>query len=253
MQRTFTTTEPVDLVLEIQAGDVTITATETTETTVSVSGAAADEVRVEQDGRSVSVIGPRLEGIFRRSPELDVAITLPTGSSLAVKVGSADVEARGTFGSLRAKAGSGDIAVGRLTLASRAVSGSGDLRVDRADAAFEATSGSGDILVGASAGGIQAKVGSGEIEVGSISGDVTATTGSGDIRIRSLGAGEARLRTGSGDIRVGVPDGVPVWTDINAHGGVTSTLSSRGAPAVGEPFVAVRAQVGSGSVHLEQV
>jgi DUF4097 and DUF4098 domain-containing protein YvlB len=253
MHRTFTTPDPVDLDVEIQAGDVTITATETTETVVSIGGSGADQVLVGQNGRTVSVIGPKLEGLLRRTPSLDVSVTVPTSSDLTLKVGSADVAARGTFGAVQARSGSGDISLDQLTAPSRAVTGSGDLSINRAAAPLEATSGSGDVGVGECAEGLRVKVGSGEIALGTAVGDIAATTGSGDIRIRSLGEGEARLRTGSGDVRVGVPDGVPVWTDISAQGGVTSTLTSRGAPADGEAFVAVRAQVGSGSIHLEQV
>lgn len=253
MNRTFATPEPVELVVEIVVGEVTITASDTTHTDVSLTGTGADQTRVEQDGRTVSVIGPRPEGLLRRSPSVDVTVTVPTGSSLGVRVGSADVDARGTFGEARLRSGSGDMSIGELRGVSQVVTGSGNLRIERAAAPLEASSGSGDIVIGACVEGLRAKVGSGEISVGSATGNVAATTGSGDIRIRSLGGGEARLRTGSGDVRVGVPDGLPVWTDITAQGGVTSALASRGAPAEGEPFVAVRAQVGSGSVHLEQV
>ncbi len=253
MRQTFTTPEPVDLVVEIQAGEVTITAAPTHESTVSIAGTGAEQVRVEQDGRTLSVIGPRAEGLLRRTPSLDVAVTVPEDGQVRLRTGSADVTVRGRCGEVQAKTGSGDIALESVTGPSRLVTGSGDQRVDRADGPLEASSGSGDIHIGAAAGGLRAKVGSGEIVVDSVLGDVTATTGSGDIRIRSLGAGEARLRTGSGDAWVGVPDGLAVWTDISSHGGVTSGLASRGAPAEGEPFVAIRAQVGSGTVHLEQV
>ncbi len=253
MNRTFTTPEPVDLVVEIQTGALALTATATSETVVSVTGIGADQVRVEQDGSTVSVIGPRPEGLLRRAPSLDVTVTVPEGSRVRARTGSADVAARGRFGGIRAKSGSGDVSVDTVADTSVVVTGSGDLRIERADGPVEATSGSGDVHIGVAGGGVRVKVGSGTIAIGESSGDVTASTGSGNITIRTLTAGEARLRTGSGNAWVGVPDGLPVWTDIAAAGGVTSNLTSRGAPAEGQPFAAVRAQVGSGSVHLEQV
>ncbi len=253
MNRTFTTPEPVDLVVEIQTGTVALTATATSESVISVVGVGADQVRVEQDGSTLSVIGPRPDGLLRRAPSLDVTVTIPEGSRVRARTGSADVTARGRFGGLRAKSGSGDVSVDTVADKTAVVTGSGDLRIERADGTVEATSGSGDVHIGVAGAGLRVKVGSGEIAIGETRGDVTASTGSGDITIRTLAAGEARLRTGSGNAWVGVPDGLPVWTDIVAPGGVTSNLAARGAPLEGQPFVAVRAQVGSGSVRLEQV
>ena len=252
MNRTFDTPEPIELVVEIQSGDITLTAAPTRETTVAVGGAGADAVRVEQDGRTVSVLGPRPDGLFRRTPSVTVAVTAPERSRLRLRTGSADATAEGRFGGVDAKSGSGDLSFDVVSEPSILVTGSGDLRVERADAPLETVSGSGDVVIGTAAEGLRVKMGSGDVVVGSARGGVSASTGSGDIRIRSLAAGEARLRTGTGDAWVGVPGGLPVWTDILAHGGVTSALEARGEPAEGEPFVAIRAQVGTGSVHLEQ-
>jgi DUF4097 and DUF4098 domain-containing protein YvlB len=254
MRRALTTTEPVDLVVEIQSGSLTVAAADTTETVVGVEGAGAEDVEVTQSGTSVRVIGPRgRDGLFRRSPSYDVTVVLPTRSRATLTTGSADIRVDGRLGELYARTGSGSITVDDVTESASLVTGSGDVRVERSAAPLNAVSGSGDVVVGEALAGLRVKIGSGTITVGSTGGGVSASTGSGDIRIHALAAGEARLRTGSGDAWVGVPAGLPVWTDVQAVGGVTSTLTSRGAPEEGQPYLSLRARVGSGTVHLEQV
>ena len=254
MRRTFTTTEPVDLVVEIQSGSLTLAAAETTETVVGVEGSGAEDVEVTQDGTAVRVVGPHgRDGLFRRTPTYDVTVVLPIGSRAALRTGSAGIRVDGRIGALHARTGSGDITVDEVTEAATLVTGSGTVRVERGAAPVDAVSGSGDVVVGEALAGLRVKIGSGAIKVGSTGGGVSASTGSGDIRIGALAAGEARLRTGSGDAWVGVPAGLPVWTDVQAIGGVTSNLTSRGAPEEGQPYLSLRARVGSGTVHLEQV
>ena len=54
-------------------------------------------------------------------------------------------------------------------------------------------------------------------------------------------------------MRVGVPAGLPVWTDVSTvTGSVSSDLEGAGQPADGEPFLALRARTVSGDIYLEQ-
>ncbi len=254
MRRTFITTQPVDLVVEIQSGSLTLGAAETTETVVGVEGAGAEDVEVTQDGGAVWVRAPQgRDGLFRRTPSLDVTVELPAGSRATLRAGSADICVHGPIGPLHARTGSGDITVDGVGEAASLVTGSGTVRVERATAALDIVSGSGDVVIGEALAGLRVKLGSGALKAGSTGGAVSASTGSGDIRIDTLTCGEARLRTGSGDAWVGVPAGLPVWADVQAQGGVTSTLTSRGAPEQGQPYLSLRARVRSGTVHLEQV
>ena len=55
----FETNEPVDLYVELGKGEVEVTASDTTATTVEVEGRDAERVEVRQDGRQISVIGPK--------------------------------------------------------------------------------------------------------------------------------------------------------------------------------------------------
>ncbi len=71
----FETHEPVDLFVENGSGSVTITALETTETTVEVTGRHADETIVKQDGKQISVIAPKMRsGFLGGDNKLDMAI-----------------------------------------------------------------------------------------------------------------------------------------------------------------------------------
>jgi len=88
----FETLEPVDLYVENGSGSVTVTADDTAETTVEITGRHADETVVRQDGRQISVIAPKLRsGFLGGDSKLDMTIKVPTDSTLAVKTGSANV------------------------------------------------------------------------------------------------------------------------------------------------------------------
>lgn len=254
MHRTFTTPEPLALVVEIQAGSVTIEATEVTETTVDVTSPkdAAEPVRIELDGRTLRVIGPKTTmGAFWRTHPYDVRLTVPTGSSLRLRTGSADSRLTGTFGAFDLRTGSGDVTISTVAESSTLLTGSGDVLVDAATAGLRATTGSGDILVKRATGPLRVKAGSGDVTVGTSSVELSAVTGSGGLRLDRAEGGQVTVRTGSGDVRIAVPDDLPVWTDVVAGGGVTSTLRSRGAAEAGQPYLTVRAQIGSGELRLE--
>ena len=84
-----------------------------TESRVELTGRHADEVQVVQlDGRDLRVIAPaRRTGFFSADDDsLFATITVPTGSDLAVRTGSADLGVVGEIGSSRVKTGSGDVA-----------------------------------------------------------------------------------------------------------------------------------------------
>ena len=55
----FESHRPVSLFVEIGKGSVTIVATDTTESSVEVTGRDAESVRVEQSGDQISVVAPK--------------------------------------------------------------------------------------------------------------------------------------------------------------------------------------------------
>jgi DUF4097 and DUF4098 domain-containing protein YvlB len=270
MQKTFTTPDPVVLHVELGSGRVTIEATDTDESTVTVTGPRADEFTVEQSGRNLAVIAPR--GRFFGSDSHAVRVVVPEGSDVSTKTGSADTETSGPLGTVMLKTGSGDIEVARADGTMVVESGSGDVRCHEAGDAVRIKSGSGDIDLGDVRGqtGISTgsgdvvigvahettvvKTGSGDLEVKRTEGDISLTTASGDLVIRHAPRGKITAKNVSGDVRIGIPTGTPVWTDVNSvTGAVQSDLQSMGKPADGQDYVELRATTVSGDVHLLQV
>jgi DUF4097 and DUF4098 domain-containing protein YvlB len=270
VEHRFETPEPVELYVENGKGSVEVLATETAESVVSVSGDGADDTTVEHRGRRLLVVAPRQSGLFSAGRRLDITVTVPVDSELAGKLGSADLSARGRLGTIHLRSGSGDVSLDHVgdTLvesgsggveishvqALRVKSGSGDVRVDHAEGDVVVSTGSGDVRVGDSAATVSAKTGSGDLQVGDASADVSFTTGSGDFVVESLRRGRLTGKGASGDVRIGIPAGVPVWTDLTTVTGVIhSSLAGAGQPEPGADHVELRVKTVSGDVVLTQI
>lgn len=273
MQRTFTTPERISLLVTIGGGDVVVDARDVDTTEVEVTGEHADDVMVEQRGDEVHVTAPpRRGGLFGGRDDLQVRVTLPTGSRVATRLGSADLTIRGAIGEASLKTGSGSIRAASITEDAVVESGSGDVSLASVDGDLRVSSGSGDIELGPLGGGaavttgsgsvridsvsheVAAKTGSGDLDVGEAGGDVALRTGSGSITVGRAVRGQLLARTGSGNVRVGIPSGVPVWTDVQSGSGqVRSDLQGVGEPKEGQDYIELRAKTGSGNVYLEQL
>lgn len=271
MRKTFTTSDHLTVIVELGAGHLTTRGADVDETVVEVHGPRADEFGVELHGSTLAVVGPRGR-FFGIGDSHDVRITVPSGSDLVTKTGSADTEATGTLGALRLKTGSGDIEIERADGIVVIESGSGDIRGHELGAEVRIKSGSGDIDLGDVRGttGISTgsgdvvigqahdvtvvKTGSGDLEVKRSETNVSLSTASGDLTLGRVPQGKVIAKNVSGDVRVGIPAGTPVWTDINSvSGSVASNLVSGGRPAKGQPYVEVRATTVSGDVILQEV
>ena len=269
----FETHEPVDLYVELGKGDIIVNATDTTATTVEVEGREPERVEVRQDGRQISVIGPKSNrGLFGGEPQYVVTISLPSRSNVIVKSGSADVQMDGMFGHGQIKSGSGDCTLdtfespviietgsGDITL-TRAVaelrvkSGSGDVTVAHAQGTSSVSTGSGDVELGATYAPAVVKTGSGDLEIGHAGDGVSMSTGSGDMRIRHASKGKLSAKGASGDVLIGIPAGTPVWTDLTTvSGDISSNLQGTGQPEPGADYVELRAKTVSGDIHLSEV
>lgn len=268
----FETLRPVSLYVELGKGSVRVRATDTTESQVEITGRDADDVLVEQDGDQLSVVAPRQRaGFLSGDAALHIVVTVPTGSDLAVKTGSADIDCRGSFGTGQVKSGSGDIHLEALTGPStvetgsgdvrldkaaelRVKSGSGDVHVEHASATVAVSTGSGDVQVGTNSGPAVVKTGSGDLKVVQADHDVTMSTGSGDFMISTATRGRFTAKGATGDVRIGIPAGVPVWTDISTiTGRIHSTLQGAGQAEEGADHVEVRAKTASGDVILTEL
>jgi DUF4097 and DUF4098 domain-containing protein YvlB len=271
MKQTFPTPNPISLYVELGSGQLDTISTDTDEAVVEIEGSRADEFSVGLSGNQLAVVAPRGR-FFGHADSHRVRVTLPNGSDLITKMGSADTTATGTLGTVKVKTGSGDLEVDRAEGPVVVESGSGDIKVHELAADVRIKSGSGDIDLGdvrGSAGistgsgdvvlglvhkSVMIKTGSGDLQVNRAESDVSLTTGSGDLTIGLAQRGKVTAKNVSGDVRVGIPSGTPVWTDISTvTGSVANTLESVGKPAEGQDYVELRASTVSGDVHLRQV
>ena len=274
MQKTFSTPQPISLYVEIGAGAVKVHARDDTdETQVNVDGPDADQVIAEQRGDQVVVVAPHKRGgFFNSSSDLHVTVIVPSNSELVTKLGSADLVATGSYGSARVRSGSGDVRVEDLGAESVVETGSGDIELEDAHGDLRIKSGSGDVdvrrlrksaVVSTGSGNVTfgitehdviVKSGSGDVRVAEAHTDLSVSTASGDVVVGVIREGKLKAKAVSGDVLVGVPAGVPVWTDISAVSGqVSSTLEGTGQPEDGQDYVEIRATTVSGDIRLEQL
>ncbi|MFN8192960.1 MAG: DUF4097 family beta strand repeat-containing protein [Nocardioidaceae bacterium] len=269
----FPTAGPIKLYAELGKGSLSVRAEETATTRVDVTGDGADEVRVTREGDQVSIIAPHTRtGFLGREPSLEVEVWMPVDSQVMAKTGSADVDLEGPVGAARVKTGSGDIGaellggpaelesgsgdvrVGTAGAQLRVKTGSGDIRIDHADEATAVSTGSGDTEVGSAQGPLAVKSGSGDLTLADGHDDISFSTGSGDLQIGTAHRGRLTAKGASGDFRVGVPEGLPVWTDIyTVTGEIRSDLIGAGQPADDDADrLEIRAKTVSGDIDLRQ-
>ena len=267
----FETPHPVNLYVELGSGRLRVDATDTTQSTVTITGPDADRVAVDLRDDELSVVAPRHHGRFGAADRLDVHVTVPQRSTLATRCGSADLATRGDLAGVALRSGSGTVTVERLTEPGRIETGSGDvsvadvrgeLRVKSGSGAVElgstaaevaVSTGSGDVAVGRCAAAAQVKTGSGGFTVSEAHADLTLSTGSGTLLVDTAHRGRITVKSASGSVRLGVPEGVPVWTDLSTVSGrIGSTLPAVGEPAPGQDHVELRASTVSGDIALTQ-
>ncbi|WP_244930413.1 DUF4097 family beta strand repeat-containing protein [Nocardioides sp. W7] len=269
-EHTFETPGPVELFVEVGKGTVHVRATETATVEVQIQGRDAEQVRVEQHGRRVTVVAPRQRNnLFGSDAGLQVDVTVPEDSDVAIRTGSADVVVEGRVGDGRLRSGSGDVRIESLGGPGVVETGSGDVRVGaalgdlrvksgsgtvelgRTSATVAVSTGSGDVVIGSADGPTAVKTGSGDLVVRETRTDVTLSTGSGDLAVATAHRGRITVKGASGDVLVGVPAGVPVWTDITTVSGeIRSALAGAGRPAEGQDHLELRAKTVSGDVVL---
>lgn len=269
-EQDFETPGPIALYVENQAGSVDIEATDTTTTTVRLSGRDSDQVLVRHEHDRVEVVAPRRRtGFLGGGADISIRITVPAGSELAARVGSADLAASGLLGSSQVRSGSGSVTLAALGGPSAVETGSGAVRIERAGAELQVKSGSGDVTLGEVVGAVAVSTGSGDVEIrgchrpavvktgsGGLSvtdcdADLTMTTGSGDTVVRTARRGRFSVKGASGDVQIGIPAGTPVWTDISTvTGRISSQVTGSGEPEEGADHVELRARTVSGDVLL---
>ncbi len=277
---TYSTPGPLRLNLEIPAGEIEIETGSTDETHVELEALANNDAirelvensRIELigrgDGHEVVVEAKARHGVwisFSRGPDIrfggpDVRlrITCPHGADLEVRTKSADLRARGEYGTVDLKTVSGDIQVEKAKGTTRIKTASGDVHIENVASSLEVQSVSGDLHVGAVRGDIRAQLVSGDVHVRDAGGSISTNTVSGDQRFEAVQQGRAELKAISGDVMVGVRAGSRVYVDANTLSGSTSSeLELSDAPvqetqAEDAPLVELFVKTVSGDVRIER-
>lgn len=277
---TFPTPTPIDVALNMPVSEVTITASDRTDTVVTVTPSnpdkavdrrGAEETQVTFDGQRLTIKGPkpRLSWIGP-TESVDVAIAVPTGSRFTAEVSVGSVRGRGRLGATRIKALTGVVELDETgDLWVRA--GHGSATVEAADGSAEITADHGQIRVGSIADDAVLKASHGSIQVGEIGGDleaklsygdldvttargsVTAKTAYGSIEIGEVSSGSIGVETAFGELSIGVRAGVSAWLDLaSKEGRVRNELDGDRAPEASDSTVAVRARTQFGHITVKR-
>jgi hypothetical protein len=264
---TYQTPNPVRLRLKLEAGRIDIITWDEPRAEVEVTPLGDDQASIEAaqnvqqelrgsgENSELSVEAPSGRSLFglRRGPELRFAISVPHGCSIDSTTVSADVAARGRFGTAKVSTTSGDVSLGEVAGDANVKTVSGDLDVERVDGKANLSSVSGDLELGLVAGEISASTVSGDLHVTSAGSSVNAKGVSGDVTVESVRRGEARLQSVSGDITLGVAAGARVWMDVSSMSGSTqSDLEPDDAGAGGEVDLRIKANSASGDIRLQR-
>ena len=281
--QTFSSPGPIAAVIELQVGDIRVTASDRGNCTVSirprdkdrpadVRAAAAALVEFTNDTLVIRTVKPwqRLAGATKRDGFIAAEVNLPTASSLKATTGMGFVHSEGELADTIVRTGMGDIRldqVGALT----AKSGLGDVTVDRAAGEAKVTTSSGSLRLGVLAGTATVKNSNGAVEIDECGrdahiraacGDITvgraltslsAVSAMGDIRIAEVSDGSVTARAGAGAIDIGVLEGVAAWLEVSArYGSVRNGLAAAAGPEASDSTVEVRARTAGGDITIRR-
>ena len=279
---TFQTASPITVDVDVGAGDISIEASERTDTVVEVlpsdpakpgDVSAAEQTRVDLSGDRLVIRGPR--GWRSWMPRggrdsIDVRISLPAGSEIRGDAGVAALRCTGALGEFRFKTGAGDldveqagsvhirtgagdVSVGHAAGDLNASTGTGVIRVDAVDGSAVIKSSNRETWVGSVGGELRIKAANGSISVDQARATVTVKTASGDIHLGEVTAGAVVAETAAGKIDVGIRPGVAAWLDLGTgFGRVNNELADSERPDPGEETVEVRARTSYGDISIRR-
>jgi DUF4097 and DUF4098 domain-containing protein YvlB len=276
----FDTPTPISVVLDVQEGNVRITASERHDTVVEVhptnpgdtsAADAAEAARVGFTGTrlTIDVCAPRHRGLLGklRTGTTDVAIDLPAGSHVRGSV-TGETRGIGRLGECHLHSGSGDIRLDE-TGPLHATTSSGEIEVDLAVGPTEVTTHDGEIhirtvdgpatitntngetQIGEVTGALRLTDTNGEMSVDRALGNVDGRTAYGSIRIGEVFRGTVSLATAGGELEVGIAHGTAAWLDIDTAGGeLHNELDAAPGPGESDETVDIRARTGGGDIRI---
>jgi hypothetical protein len=276
---TFDTPGPIQVTLEFDIASVQITATDRTDTVVTVIPAdpasgkdtrAAEQTKVTFDGSELVVRAPKRLSIIgpgRNTGSIDLSVEVPAGSAVRATGPMAHYTCAGPLGEVRLSTSMGNITVAEAGVA-RLKTSFGDVRLDHArgeveisgcgrleigslDAAATVKNSNGDISISRVAGAVRATTANGDISVEQAGADVDTKTASGAIRIGEVRRGSVQLRTAAGNLAVGIGPTTAAWLDLNtSFGSVRNTMTESSGPGEATDTVEVRARTSYGDITI---
>lgn len=277
---TFDTPNPINVAIQIGIGDITVTASERSDTVVTISPRDASNARDMEAARDATaeLTGLRLRvraKTWRRfTPHSDgaviVAVELPHASSIDVETGMGEITCTGELagtgartgmgsvnlertGKLRARTGMGDVRVVSVAGEARVATGSGSITIGEVTESVNATTSTGDISVESADGDVDVRTASGAISVQRAARSVRAHSAAGAIRIDEVSTGSIHVRTSAGSVDIGVRAGSAAWVDLNTQfGTVRNNLTQVDGPEQGDDQVKVRVRTAAGDITVQR-
>jgi DUF4097 and DUF4098 domain-containing protein YvlB len=243
----FDTPGPVELKVNIPAGEISVQTTDGNESFVTVEGSPklVEQTTVEQRGDAIVVefhgkhagISIAIGNLSFGGGQLEVRATVPHSSRARLNSASADITLDGRLASLDLKSVSGD------------VRGSAEIE---GDATVKSVS--GDVRLATIGGDLRVQSVSGDTTVRSIGGSLESKSVSGDVRVESVRSGHTNATSISGDIEIGIAAGSNVDVDANSVSGELSSEVPLASEPVGTdgggPTVVVRGKTVSGDFRV---
>ena len=269
---------PVSVQVELQSSCVDIVSSPRADVVVTVTPsnahrpsdrAAAENIRVEQDGATISVAGASRWNPFGSSGSVDVLIEVPQASVVTAHLRYGSLRVTGPVGAVKAKIDYGDAnieASERLDLEG----GHGEMRIGQVEGDADITLASGSVRIGQVGQGLRIKGGHGSVDVVAVGGHAEITTTGaidigtagpvltvrsayGGVRVRDLVRGTTRIEASYGTVHVGVRRGTAVWLDASSkHGAVRSDLASDPGPGTDEETLELRVHTNHGDIIVQR-
>lgn len=281
--KTFETSDPITVEVELLVGDVQIDASDRADTTVEVlpsdprkrgDVAAAEQTKVEFGGGRLSIRTPKSgwkQWVSRGGDSVDVRVGLPSGSRVRVDAGVAALRSTGRLeecrlktglgnvhldevGALDLKTGAGDIVVERAAGKAELVTGSGNMRIASIDGPAALKNSNGDTWIGEVTGEARVNAANGTITIDRAGAGVVAKTARGDVRLGDVVHGAVVAQSAFGRLEIGVREGAAVWLDLDTKfGRVENELDASSSPGPNDDVVEVHAHTSYGDISVHRV
>jgi DUF4097 and DUF4098 domain-containing protein YvlB len=214
---------------------------------------AAERSRVHFADNALEIRVPGATRRFFGSPgSVDVEVVVPTGSSLRIDAGYAEVEVTGTVDVCAVKTSYGDIRLddtGRLDVDSQG----GTVTAGRVAGPAKVSSTYGRIRIREVAAPADLSTSSGNVNVTRATGDVTARSAYGQVTIGEQVRGTVSVSGSYGTVTVGIPTGTAAYLDLRSdHGQVRSELDRTPEPRPDIERAAIRARTSYGDITIRR-